>query len=72
MKFTKDSTWREIRQDHFSLIFKYGLAEDTHIIIKKPKDKDYDSIFVEAVNIDKRDWIAECHIFVPVNRTIQW
>lgn len=73
IKFTRNSTWKEIKQNKLSLIFQYGLDEDTHIIIKKPKNSwEYDGIMIEAVNIDKRDWIAECNPLLSSSRSVYW
>lgn len=63
LKFSRNNTtWKEIKQTQISLQYPQGLDEDTYVMIKKPARSlgaKYD-IIIEATNIDKRDWIAEC------------
>ncbi|XP_065218732.1 GPI inositol-deacylase isoform X2 [Planococcus citri] len=63
LKFSRNNTvWKEIKQTQISLQYPEGLDEDTYVMIKKPARSlgaKYD-ITIEATNIDKRDWIAEC------------
>ncbi|XKL67124.1 hypothetical protein PGB90_010544 [Kerria lacca] len=73
MKFTRNSTWKEIKRNNVSLIFHHGLEQETHFVIKKPENSiEFDSIIIEAINIDKRDWIAECNAFEDGNNLSQY
>lgn len=73
MKFTRNSTWKEIKRNNVSLIFHHGLEQETHFVIKKPENSiEFDSIIIEAINIDKRDWIAECNALFSGSRLVYW
>ena len=59
----KNSTWKELHKNFTSYVAPYGLEQDMHLLIKKPNDLDvYDSIMIEVINVDKRDWVAECSV----------